>query len=303
MNFCALLMSLTVSLNAFSKNEIVVRAHTLIEHGSPVVLGDIIDTRDLSPELQEKLSQVALAAAPKPGERLEFSNSAISSSLRTVGELPHLRIPSHVVVERSSHKWEAAVVEKELIAYWQGLCSDCRLEIERLTLPAGQLENWALTPKEELPKGGFSVPVKVVTASGATTLWVQGNLIIRKQVPVAKRAMFFGERVQTADFDWAWRDVTFAQDGVPSPEEIANRRIKSALRANDILFSGMLEHEKALRRGDIARVISGHGDWEVSVTGVAQQDGEIGDTVTIKNPKTNKDMVGVVVAKDEVEIQ
>lgn len=177
------------------------------------------------------------------------------------------------------------------------------MEFEHLILPAGQFENWKLGAKAEFPRGSFSIPVHVEKEGQSTTLWIQGKLIVRKLVPVAKRTFYFGERVQTGDVEWMWRDVTMAQDGVPSNSDIVGRRIKTPIRVSDIIFAGNLEREKALRRGEVARVISGHGDWEVSVSAVAQQDAEVGDTVTLKNPRTNRDLTGVVVSKDEVEIR
>ncbi len=300
-------LNLFIAIVAFAKGEIVVRPQSLIQHGSPVVLGDIIDMTSLDKTMKDKLSSVPLAAAPSAGEKLVFSSAAISSFIRTSlandKSVPHMRIPNHVTIERSTHHWEQPVIEKELLSFWQELCVECQLEIDHLTLPAGMFESWAINPKRELPHGGFSVPVTVSKDGQSNTFWIQGNLVIRKSVPVAKRAFFFGERVQGKDLAWTFRDVTFAQDGIPLEEEIIGRRVKSSIRANDIIFAGTLEREKALKRGDVARVISGHGEWEVSINAVAQADAEVGDTVTLKNPKTNKEVTGVVVAKDEVEIQ
>lgn len=292
---------------AVSRSEIAVRAHSVIQHGSPVTMSDIVDTRGMDAELKEKLTNTSLAAAPDEGEKLEFSSAAISgffrSAMQSIDNPPRLKIPNRVVIERAAHHWDRANVEAELMKFWQPLCSGCQLEIDRLNMPAGEFANWSLSPKRELPHGGFSVPVEVTKANESVTLWVQGNLIVRRNVPVAKRAIYFGERILEGDIEWAWRDVTFAQDGVPGKDDLVGKRVKSPLRASDIVFAGILEREKALHRGDVARVISGSGGWQVTVSGVAQQDADIGDTVTLRNPKTNRDLTGVVVSKDEVEIR
>lgn len=302
--FC--ILSLTFSVLAFAKGEIIVRAISRIQHGSPVVLGDIADMSGVDPKIQRQLERVPLATAPEVGEKLEFSNTAVGGMLRAAledKELPRLKIPSRVVIERSTHEWNQGAIERELLDFWQAQCADCQLEIDRLSMPAGTFDNWKLNMKRELPRGGFSVAVDVLKGGQAATLWVQGELIVRKRVPVAKRALYFGERVQAADLEWALRDVTLAQDGIPQAEEIAGRRVKTSLRAGDVIFAGALDHEKALHRGDIARVSSTQGGWQVSVNAVVQQDAEIGDTVTLKNPKTNRDLTGVVTSKDEVEIR
>jgi flagella basal body P-ring formation protein FlgA len=293
-------------LMAFAKGEIVVREHNLIHHGSPVVLGDIVDMQGVDEKLRATLIKVPLAAAPAIGESLEFSSTAISGLLRNslkLEDLPHVKIPHRVVIERPSHKWNQANVEKELIQVWQPACPDCRLEFDHLTLPAGEFDSWKIGATAELPRGTFSVALVVDKEGQSTTLWLQGQLVVKKLVPVAKRAIYFGERIQAGDVDWTWRDVTMAQDGIPATGDIVGRRVKTSLHVSDIVFAGVLEREKALHRGDVARVISGHGDWEVSVNAVAQQDAEVGDTVTLRNPKTNRDLTGVVVAKDEVEIR
>lgn len=297
---------LLLSNPAFAKGEIVVRAHSMIDHGSPVVLGDIVDLRGIDEGMKAQLIHLPLSAAPGVGETLEFSMTAISGLLRNAlnfSDLPKVKIPHQVMIERASHKFESATVEKELMKLWQPSCRDCKLELDQLSLPAGKFDNWRLNAKSDLPRGGFSIPMDVQKDDQHETLWVQGHLTIQKLVPVAKRVIYFGERVQQGDVDWAWRDVTMAQDGTPSSGEVVGRRVKAPLRAGDIVFAGNLEREKALRRGELARVISGEKGWQVSINAIAQQDADVGDTVTLKNPRTNRALTGVVIAKDEVEVQ
>lgn len=296
-----------ISTAAIAKGEIIIRSHSLIQHGSPVILGDIVEVTNMDSRLKDRLLKLPLAAAPNPGEKIEFSSAAISGILRPVlaylQGIQKLKIPNQVVVERSSHAWEQTVIKKELLNHWQPLCSDCQLEIDQLSLPVGQFENWTMSPKKELPRGAFSVPVEVAKDGHKATLWIQGSLVVRKNVPVAKRALFFGERLKAADFAWTYRDVTFSHDGVPAQEEIDGRRLKNPIRADDVLFAGMIEREKALKRGELARVVSARGDWEVAVNAIAQADADIGDTVSLKNPRTNKELTGTVISKGEVEIQ
>lgn len=307
MRLICLVLCMMFPMLALAKGEITVHPYSLILHGASILLGDVVEMRDVDPAIRDQLLKLPLASAPAPGEKLEFSSVAISGLLRAaltkIASAPHLLIPTKVVIERSTYIWEQAVVEKELISFWQTMCSGCQLEIDQLSMPAGQYESWTLSPRRELPRGGFSVAAQVLKDGKPYTLWIQGNLIVRRSVPVAKRAIFFGERVQAADFDWHWRDVTFSQDGTPTADDIAGKRMKASVRADEILYDGMLEREKALHRGDVARVISGEDDWQVSINAIAQQDGDIGDTVTLKTVKSNKDLTGVVVAKDEVEIK
>ncbi len=75
------------------------------------------------------------------------------------------------------------------------------------------------------------------------------------------------------------------------------------LRAGDTLWLGLIEKEKAIRRGELVQVKSGEGLWEVSMTFVAQQDAVVGDVINLKNPKTNNVLTGQVTGFGEVELR
>ncbi|NJL26082.1 MAG: flagellar basal body P-ring formation protein FlgA, partial [Calothrix sp. SM1_5_4] len=199
---------------------------------------------------------------------------------------------------------DEAVIE-ELMQAWQPLCADCRLSIENLSLPrVTDVRDWRLRLKGELPKGGFSVQVDLIRENGALLpAWVNGRLVAKRRVPVAKRVLAPAERVQAQDFSWEYRDTSHAYDGIPTEEELVGKRMKQGARAGDILGGGQIEREKAIRRGDLVQVRSGAGAWEVSLGVIAQQDAFIGDVVNFKNPKTNSLLTGLVVGSGAVELK
>jgi flagellar basal body P-ring formation protein FlgA len=97
--------------------------------------------------------------------------------------------------------------------------------------------------------------------------------------------------------------VTFARDSTAFDGEIVGRKARQAIAAQDILYAGMLEKEKALKRGDPVKVALGEGEWEVILMGVAEQDGFIGDTVKVRNPRSQQVIVATVTARGEVRAQ
>jgi flagella basal body P-ring formation protein FlgA len=127
--------------------------------------------------------------------------------------------------------------------------------------------------------------------------------LIKRKVPVAKRIVNIGERVLASDFTWEYRDTSFAIDGIPLAEELNGKRMKQGLRANEVLFRGMLEKERAIRRGDLVQLRSSEGAWEVTMSVVAQQDAFVGDVIGLKNPKTNTMLMGQVTGQGEVELR
>jgi flagella basal body P-ring formation protein FlgA len=259
------------------------------------------------------LQTISLSVAPAYGEKQELASANLTSILRPLIQEERARthqplqvvIPQAVVIDTTKREIEAQMVQSEILQAWQPLCLDCQLSIEGLSLPRiTGIRDWTLRLKSELPRGSFSLAVDLIRESGEpVSAWVSGRLVIQRKVPVAKRVMAINERVTASDFTWAYHDTTFAIDGAPTPEELPGLHLKQGLRANDILWKGMLERERAIRAGESVQLKSSEGDWEVSLNVIAQQDAFIGDVINLRNPKNNSILMGQVVGRGEAELR
>ncbi len=290
-----------------------VRPHVVVAPNTEVKLAQLIDQQDVPEAVAEKLKQITLTKAPAYGDRQELAQASLMEVLRPIvqeerdrnGSALRLILPKQVVIDTLKRELKTESVTSELLEAWKPLCRNCKLEIEGLSLPAIQgVRDWTLKVKSELPRGSFSIPVDIIRMDQAPVqAWITGRLIVRKKVPVAKRVMAPGDRVQANDFEWTYRDTSFALDGVPAEDELIGRKLRQGLRAGDVIWAANMEKEKAVRRGDLVQVKSGEGAWEVSVTAVAQQDAMIGDVINLKHPKTNNILVGQVVRPGEVVLK
>lgn len=299
--------------NAQSQKLLRVRPHVVVSPGSEVRLSQLVDTQGLSKESESVLLTTSISRAPSYGERQQLARNSLMEVLRPIvqqerartNEPVHLLLPNTVVIDTLKRELTQDMVWAELLQVWQPLCSDCKLELEGMSLPAIQgVRDWTLRLKAELPRGSFSVPVSIIRDDTApVNAWISGRVIAKKKVPVLKRAMTMNERIQDKDYGWEYRDISFSNDGVPLPDDMIGRQVKQAMRAGDIVFAGMIVKEKAIHRGEMVQVRSGEGMWEVTMTVVAQQDAVIGDTINLKNPKTNNILVGQVTGLGEVELR
>lgn len=290
-----------------------VRPHVVVPPGTNVTLAQLIHAQGLSPAGEARAQETTLTKAPAYGERQELAPASLMEVLRPIvqaermltGRPVKLVMAKSVVVDTLKREISEEAVVAELLQAWQPLCLGCRLEIEGLSLPIIQgVRDWNLRIRSELPRGSFSVPVDIVRLDQApSNAWISGRLIAKKRVPVAKRALVPNERLQTRDYDWEYRDISYATDGVAHEDELIGRKVRSGIRAGDILWANNLEKEKAIHRGELVQVKSGSGNWEVSMTLVAQQDAVVGDVINLKNPKTNGLMMGQVTGQGEVELR
>jgi flagella basal body P-ring formation protein FlgA len=290
-----------------------VRPHVVVTPNSQVKLAQLIDAQNISAQGAKQLNEAVISVAPQDGGRQEIAQAELTSRLRQIVEsekaLTHghvqVVIPKVVVIDTLKREISEEQVLNELMQAWQPMCADCKLEVEALSIPKiNNIRDWSLRLKPELPKGSFSIPVSIVRENGSMTpAWVSGRLLLKKKVPVASRVIEAQERVQKDDFTWEYRDTSYAVDGIPTAEDMIGKRVRQGLRAGDVLWSSLLEKEKAIRRGELVTVKSSEKNWEVSINVIAQQDAFVGDIINLKYPKTNTALVGRVTGQGEVELR
>lgn len=304
---------LIASLAANAESTIIVRPLTQLTQTKAIFLSDVADFHGVEKSLITQLGSIKLAEGPQAGDKIEFSGSAISAALRahrawsSMTIRPNVVIPSKIYVENLGEQISEAALRMEIIERWQGQCA-CRIELSELSLPKMPrlkvATKWRIRFPAMPAKGSFNLALELIDGdSNAQTLWLRGRVAHFKSAPVTTRQMQFGERVQPSDYSIQERDVTFARDSIPDENQLVGRKIRQAVPANEILFVGNLELEKALRRGDQVKMSVGEESWEVVLMGVAEQDGVIGDTVKIRNPQSNQIVSAVVTGRGEVKIQ
>lgn len=292
-----------------------------------ITLGDLIVAHGLKASAVNSLLGVRLADAPHPGESRSFSDVGLTETIRAqlrliaqndsdpesaalVGRV-EVRVPSRVTVIRKIFKLTPSGVETELRAQWQKqkLCDDCQVEILGLSIPlidvkANADASWKLRVGTEMPKGSFSVPLDVTNSKGRTqTFWVTGTAVVKRRVPVASRALMMGEKISLQDFTIQTKDVTFSHDVAASEADITSSVVGRSLSAGQIITRSALRRELAVKHGDTVKLVAGNDDWQISIDGVVQASGYIGDLIRVKIPRTQKVVTGMLKDNRIVEVR
>jgi flagella basal body P-ring formation protein FlgA len=281
-----------------------------------IMLIDLIVTHGLSRTATEELQAVRLADAPRAGETRLFSDFGLTDVLKPhleriqkkTGETFTLRIPTRVVVSRKKFRLQQADVEKELLRQFHAMCSECEFEIANLAIPRipenDHFTSWSLKAGATLPRGGFSLPFESKQDNGThRTYWVNGTLTVRRTVAVLGRAVNALERLSAQDYTMQSRDVTFANDVPATVSELQANVTARALAANEPIWRSSLNREIAIKSGDAVKVVAGNEAWEISIDGVAQSQGYIGDLVSVKIPKTQKLISGTLRERGLIEVR
>lgn len=310
-NFCFfILLSFTVFADADPAKTLRIRAYNSVTDIKKITVLDLVEKENLDLKKQRLLGGLVLGDAPKIGEQRVYSNEIIASALRRNFKLKNwsVQIPHRIVAQNRGYELDQEVLEMQLLTHWHTLCQNCKIRIKSLQLPKLPLNlknaPWSLDISDRLPRGHFSQRLSVSMPQNQDQyFWVNGEVEVQKKVPVLNRSTPINTRLNVEDFKWEWRDVTMATDSTPTENEIAGRKMRFTMNANDIIWSGSVLREKAVQRGEIVKVTIGDKQWEMSTQAITQQDGYIGDTINLKNMQTQKVITGRVIGDGEVTIK
>jgi flagella basal body P-ring formation protein FlgA len=283
---------------------------------SEITLGDLMVARGVSASAVESLKSVRLADTPNPGESRSFTAMGLEQVFRPylrkiedkTGEHINLRVPTRVTITRKSFRLHPEDVEADIKNQLKQFCADCAFEITALSLPAVPAAvpsgaTWSVKIRSEIPKGSFSLPLEVANDDGSKrTYWISGTLVVQRKVPVAARAIQIGEHLRAEDFTMQSKDVTFSNDVPASEGELLSSVAARQLSAGQIVWRSNLRRELAVKSGDIVRVMAGEDGWQVSIDGIAQSGGYIGEMVKVKIQRTQKLISGILTEKGTVEV-
>jgi len=306
------------AISAHAETRVALKSAVEVDSAkTEITLSDLVVAKGLSRTAIEKFRTVRLSDAPKPGESRVFSESVLAAALlpeldaisNATGEKFELKLPSRVSVSKKKFRLGKEEVQAELMTQFKAQCADCEVQISNFSVPVIGANfpsdtQWNLRTRGELPKGSFSIPMEVTAGSRPSqTYWVSGVVSIRKPVPVAAREIAIGERIQPEDLVTQMKDVTYANDVAVTPLELAAGVAARQIAAGQIVFRSSIRRELAIKSGDAVKVSAGTADWQISLDGISQSSGYVGDTVRVKIPSTQKLVSGLLKEKGVVEIQ
>ncbi len=297
--------------------EIQLHEEVALQLESDIRLGDVATFSGIPKEVLSNLKSAKILDSLAAGETKSFSNGQLSQLLRqpvrkaeeVLDQKIHLILPAKMTLVRTSPKLQASDVERALTAEFKAICGDCEFEISNLSMPLSKEgidahKSWKIKTRGEIPKGTFSLPLEITNEDATRRIyWLSGQVVARKVVPVARRQLQAGEHVNEQDLSYEKRDITLLSDVPAKKEDLKDAALGQPIAANQILLRGALKRDLALRSGETVRVSSSSADWSITIEGVAQQGGYVGDLIKVKIPRTQKFVSGVVVGKGMVELR
>lgn len=159
----------------------------------------------------------------------------------------------------------------------------------------------ALTMPRPLTPGRNTVPAQVETAQGVTRFTAVVVCHAFGRVARARGNIGEGEVLGDATLAWEWRNLAQLEPGLLVGEEAALGKVAARnVTAGDLLREADVRTAPLVHQGDPVELVLGRGGVEVTLRGIARQDGARDQIISVRNELDGHLVTGRVVGPGRV---
>lgn len=304
-------MTMMASL-AWARPEVIFPAEVEVSNTAVISVFQVAEMKELTGLAFSEIAKMPLVDKIEKEENLVLLGQEISKKLRELvknSELlkkvnPSFKIPTEIHIRIRQDGFSKIELERSIKNILLSRCETCSFQIHLNALPKMVRVNWNIDWDQEIKYGSFMIAVREPEQSAnVANKWVTGTLRVQKKVPVAKKLVRFGERLQSEDLEILEADITYVKEETPDLSQVVGLIANRTLTPRAPILLSDLKKEPAARRGQVVRALVGDRDFEVSINASAEENGFIGDLIKIKNPETQKTMSAIVIDKGVVKVQ
>ena len=154
------------------------------------------------------------------------------------------------------------------------------------------------------PKGVSALGLKIMDVEGRLLKYseLKARLLIQWKVPVTLVALKKGDRVSEKSFEWKWVDAAALSRSPVRAISPVDKEVKSFIPANQVIYHRQIADGQAVKRGTRVKITALKPGISITTTGVAQESGNLGDTIRVLNLDSKKELFGVVTNSESVEV-
>ena len=153
------------------------------------------------------------------------------------------------------------------------------------------------------PASSSRASVKAVCNSPAWTIFISATIEQWQQIVVSSRALSKGTILGDSDVYLKEFDVKrLSSSYFSNPAELIGREIKRAISSNQIIPPSLVEKKLLIRKGDLVYIEAKKGSMSVRMTGTAQQNGSLGEQISVTNTRSGKKVRGYVKGRGIISV-
>jgi flagella basal body P-ring formation protein FlgA len=286
--------------------------------GEAQVAGDYItlaNLADLPQELAQKCGSVPIWSAPPPGEVYTLTEAFLRYRLGELGLTDFLEgaaLPAIIQVRQSGVPLNGDDVAASFRRYIQEhspYAANLTVEVSPLKdvviLPDKQVTLAPVPPHNSKLLGEVTLEMVVMhQGQPIKRLKVSGVVRLRRAVVCATRPLKALEIIGPADIQVVPREVAGnVDDFFIAADQVVGHILAKNVGPQEIITARDLSNQPIIKRGDNVNVVLDQDGMEMSTKGVAQEQGYVGKSIRLVNPRSKKEIQGLVLDAKTVKVQ
>jgi flagellar basal body P-ring formation protein FlgA len=284
------------------------------------VAGDYITMShlaELPPELAQKCGAAPVWTAPPPGEVYTLTEEFLKHRLQQLGLMDFFQgeaLPAAIQVRQTGVLLNGEDVAAAFRRYVQEHCpyppNNLAIEVfplkEAVILPDPQVTLKLLPPRNDKLLGDVTLEMVILhQGQPLKRVKVSGVVRLKRMVVCATRPLRPQSTIGSEDIQVISREVTGlnADDFFSSSEQVLGHVLTKSIGPQEIITTRHLSTQPLIKRGDEVTVLFDHEGLEISTKGVAREQGYLGKSIRLLNPKSKKEFQGLVVNAKTVKVQ
>ncbi len=153
------------------------------------------------------------------------------------------------------------------------------------------------------PGRASRITIKAVCDKPSWAIFITATIEQWQPVAVTSRALSKGTILGDSDIylkEFDTRRLTSPY--FTNPGELIGREIKRAITANQIISPTLVEKKLLIRKGDLVYIEANKGAMLIRMTGTAEQDGALGEQITVINSRSGKKVYGYVKSQGVISV-
>jgi flagella basal body P-ring formation protein FlgA len=294
---------------AWARPEVIFPKEAEVSNTAVISVFQVAELKEISGVAFNEIAQMPLVDKIEKQQSVILSGKEVSKKLRdlvnnseTLRKVnPVFKIPTEIRIKIRQEGISKEEVERSLRNILISHCETCQYDIRLQTIPRVISNQFQISWSEEIKNGSFMIPVR--EGDTFANKWIIGTLRVQKSVPVPRRLIRFGERIQAEDLEMLDADITYVKEETPAMNQLVGLIANKTLTPRNPVLLSDLKREPAARKGQVLKALVGGDEFEISINASAEENGFVGDLIKIKNPETQKTMSAVVVDKGVVKVQ
>jgi len=309
----ALLIIAFSALEILSQQPVTVNVPKKVWVSNPRIYLKDIATINAPAHLSEKIADIYLTYAPKPGKKKDLKADWIDSRIRALSfyEDIELSIPINVEIIRASQM----VSQEDYFNYFNDYIAkhigeNVRFEVSRFQvkgntpLPVGRLTVNVQRQASVDLRGYVSLTVSIlVNDNFVQRVGLSGWIDRFEDIVCAARPLSRNHIVSRHDVLLNARNVSKIKDMYYTRvADVLGKQIKRKVGNGAIIFSSLIETPPLIYKGDKVTIIAESNTLIVKTMGIALSDGYAGEQIRVKNTMSNKVIQASVVNANTVKV-